>query len=280
MPARGTGRSRSNSFVGEVDVQESRVRADEQGMDPRAGRDLLQLDGHVVSPELVLVDPALAEQARGWLHRGDDTLARLERVLAARRIAASKARGLEQAQPDLPHPPKRTERAPRVLIRIALASSAAMLAAAAVLVGVRVDVKGDPAVAGPDTTAASAPTGVHTVPKPVTGSGRTAPTGTARTPKREQSRARPQATAPIGTRNFAWAPVAGASGYHVEFFLGSSLVFSTDTIRPSIALPATWRLAGRTRSLVPGEYRWYVWALVSGKRAPQATVRAELVVGA
>jgi hypothetical protein len=72
--------------------------------------------------------------------------------------------------------------------------------------------------------------------------------------------------------------VAGAGGYHVEFFLGSKKVFAADTERPEIALPPRWRFGGVERTLVPGDYRWYVWPVVSGRRAAEAVVQARLAV--
>jgi hypothetical protein len=79
-------------------------------------------------------------------------------------------------------------------------------------------------------------------------------------------------------RRFAWAPAAGASAYHIEFFRGSVQVFSANTTRPQLTVPAHWKAAGGTRSLDPGEYRWYVWTVVSGTRSSTAIVRARLVV--
>jgi hypothetical protein len=87
-----------------------------------------------------------------------------------------------------------------------------------------------------------------------------------------------RSTKPSAPRRFAWAPVDRASGYHVEFFRGAALVFSADTERPALSIPSSWSLNGRRHTLQPGEYRWYVWPLISGRRASAAVVQAKLVV--
>ena len=162
----------------------------------------------------------------------------------------------------------------------------------ALLVGVRVDLRGSPA--GADTTTNEerpAPSG----PGPVqSGSTRQAPTSSAdettssvsAPPKTKSASRSPRIkrTAPSrpkhtrAPRHFVWAPVADASGYHVEFFRGSALVFSADTKSPEIAIPASWTLRGKRYTFEPGDYRWYVWPLRSGVRASAAIVQAKLAV--
>jgi hypothetical protein len=79
-------------------------------------------------------------------------------------------------------------------------------------------------------------------------------------------------------RRFAWAPVAGADAYHVALFLGDERVFFATTLRAQLSVPARWTIAGEPRRLGPGEYRWYVWPVVSGRRAQNAVVQATLTV--
>ena len=67
-------------------------------------------------------------------------------------------------------------------------------------------------------------------------------------------------------------------GAHVEFFRGSSRVLARNTHQSQITIPAEWGFDGRRESLVPGEYRWYVWAVRGPKRATTAVVQAKLVV--
>jgi hypothetical protein len=79
---------------------------------------------------------------------------------------------------------------------------------------------------------------------------------------------------------FAWAPVDGATGYHVELFSGSSLVLATETRDAQMVLPRTWTYRGKRQRLSPGEYRWLVWAKDGSVRRSRAVVQARLVVPA
>jgi hypothetical protein len=138
-----------------------------------------------------------------------------------------------------------------------------VLAGTAFLVGSRLDGESPtaaplPAVANPQPPAASTGASEGGATKP------SAPT-------------RPPSTG-ADTRRFAWPPVAGATGYHVELFKGSALVFRNETANPEILIPRRWRFDGRRRRLEPGEYRWYVWPVVNGRRKAMAIVQAKLVV--
>jgi hypothetical protein len=84
--------------------------------------------------------------------------------------------------------------------------------------------------------------------------------------------------APAKTRRFAWAPVEGATGYHVELFRGADRVLAQDTKEPVLELGSTWRYQGREMHLTPGTYRWYVWPITQAGRASQAIVQAKLPV--
>lgn len=79
-------------------------------------------------------------------------------------------------------------------------------------------------------------------------------------------------------RRFVWAPTPGASAYHVEFFRDSHRVFVQDTRSPAVVVPRHWTYAGERRSLTSGRYTWYVWPVVSGKRAAAATVQASVSI--
>jgi hypothetical protein len=85
------------------------------------------------------------------------------------------------------------------------------------------------------------------------------------------------ATAPE-TRRFAWAPVPGATGYHVELFKGADRVLAQETKQPVLELGSTWRYEGKTVRLSPGVYRWYVWPVTNSGRATQAVVQAKLTI--
>jgi hypothetical protein len=110
------------------------------------------------------------------------------------------------------------------------------------------------------------------------------PVPTTQTPERVNetaARTRPsrQSTGvATGTRRFVWPPAVGATGYHVELFKGSVLVFRDQTKKPQIVIRSHWRFNGRTRRFQPGAYRWYVWPLLGGQRDATAIVQAKLVV--
>ena len=255
--------------------------------------------GVCITPELALVDPALADHARSWLPQPDDTLERIVRIVRANRIAASRTRqmaalgvphrGLSASDSELPMRGSLTTAHRRSVVLVGGVTAAA--AVAALLVGVRIDLQGNPAVAdtAPITEPAVDPSSstVRSRPAPLS------PTTAERRvrPGSETVRTRPP-TRPTGRnvpssprrqnvaapRRFVWAPSESASGYYVAFFRGSTLVFSAETARAEVSIPSSWTLAGRRRELEPGEYRWYVWPVVSGTRQSTAIVQAKLVV--
>jgi len=114
----------------------------------------------------------------------------------------------------------------------------------------------------PKTQASVKPKTTTTKPKAAT----TPPKKTAGTPAAGE------------TRRFAWAPVDGAVGYHVELFRGNDRVLAQDTKEPVLELAPSWRYQGRNVTLTPGEYRWYVWPVTASGRGTQAVVQAKLTV--
>lgn len=225
----------------------------------------------VLSPELALVDVALARHARMRLPAPDDTLARLDALIETSRIASLARRSMELPGGRASDVVEATRRIRRVGHRRRTAFAGGIAAGAlvfALLLGVRIDLRGSPA--GADSTS-SDEVPAATVPPASTSEGETVPQ-----PRIDPA---PRATGPEPQR-FAWAPVPDASGYHVELFRGSSKVFEAETRRPSVTVPARWSFDGRSDSLRPGDYRWYVWPLVSGRRAATAIVQARLVVPA
>jgi hypothetical protein len=109
--------------------------------------------------------------------------------------------------------------------------------------------------------------------KPKTKPTTTKPKASATPPKKTAA-----APAAAETRRFAWAPVDGAVGYHVELFRGNDRVLAKDTKEPVLELAPSWRYQGRTVTLTPGEYRWYVWPVTASGRGTQAVVQAKLTV--
>jgi len=234
-----------------------------------------------VSPELVLVDPALAGRVRSRLRQPDDTLARVETLVQASRRASLARRSAEITRPPITRavdPSRPLARTPRRSAALAGAVAAGTLVVA-LLIGVRIELGGTSAGAdttvidrAPVTSAPEAPSGgANTQPAPV----RPRP---ANKPSPQPAPVRPRPASKPSPQRFAWAPTAGASAYHVELFLDSSRVFEADTKGPTLTIPARWKFAGRTRSLQPADYRWYVWPVLSGQRAAEAIVQATLTI--
>src|SRR5919108_3250492 len=86
----------------------------------------------VISPELVLIDPALSGHARTWLPGPGDTLRRVERLVHAHRIAASRAGRAEVLGIPIAPPAIGPEGEPRTGRRVRGPSRSAALAAASV----------------------------------------------------------------------------------------------------------------------------------------------------
>jgi hypothetical protein len=254
-------------------------------------------DWEVVSPELALVDPELAQRARAQLpHPGErEALARIAALL------------------ERTHAPPRLE--PRTAIQrtrnherwLAPVLAGAALVAVLVLTDVRVEIGRTLASAdtpdAADSSTQSAPTPgpspaiepSASVALPPAPSDKPAAPGRTRAtkPPARTPIPKPRAQAPVPKREgkatprpriepqrFAWAPVADASGYHVELFRGSKKVFAADTARPALTVPRRWTYAGRPQELEPGVYRWYVWPVTAGRRAVRATVQAALTIPA
>lgn len=136
---------------------------------------------------------------------------------------------------------------------------------------------GAEATTKPKTSVASKPkTGAAAKSKPTTAR----PKPTTAKPKASTTppKKTPVAAAAAETRRFAWAPVDGAVGYHVELFRGNDRVLARDTKEPVLELAPSWRYQGRTVTLKPGEYRWYVWPVTSSGRGTEAVVQAKLTV--
>lgn len=84
------------------------------------------------------------------------------------------------------------------------------------------------------------------------------------------------------SRLLAWAPVANATAYTVEITRNGESVYTATTTTPNVRVPSQWRHAGRTITLSPGTYHWYVWPVVrSGtttRQLPAAVVASKLEI--
>jgi hypothetical protein len=222
----------------------------------------------VVSPELALIDPALAARARGSL-RTHDTLASIASRARLRYPTPSVDRHEDVARPARPRFANRR-------LRVATAASVACLATTAFLVGVRIEFDGSPA--GAESVPAASPQSSAQTASPSSAN----PTSPATT--KPPGRSKPSQASPTGRtaapQRFAWAPVPRASGYHVELFRAGEQILEADTVDPQIVIRPTWKLGLTTQRLRPGEYRWYVWPRVDGRLSSTAIVQARLVVPA
>ena len=83
-------------------------------------------------------------------------------------------------------------------------------------------------------------------------------------------------------RIVAWAPAPGAAAYDVALYEGSRRIFFERTPQTRLTLPARWRYEGRTERLDPGVYRWYVWPVAKGsdKAGRRPVVQAKLTIPA
>jgi hypothetical protein len=225
----------------------------------------------LITPELALVDPELAAIARRTLPEPDDTLSRVISVETRPPPGGHPFQGPHEVGPG-------SEQSPRWRLRLP-----ALAAAAAVVVSVTIAAVHEERAARPGAVAPPAVAlGESMSTKPTTDPGQAESQAASRPPRkpaqtsgRSAGGGRPETPR---SRSFAWAPVAGASGYSVELYRGSERVFASTARGAQIEIPATWNSGGRAHRLVPGEYRWYVWPIVAGKRAATAIVQTNLTV--
>ena len=71
---------------------------------------------------------------------------------------------------------------------------------------------------------------------------------------------------------------AEADLYDVEFFRDGKRVYSGHTAGTTIEIPAHWTYEGATHEFHAGEYRWYVWPEISGRRSSTASVQTTISI--
>lgn len=258
----------------------------------------------MVSPELALVDPELAREARKLLPDPGTTWWRDGREISS----------LAPAPIEPPAPPKSRlaagVRAAAGLVAFAGLTAGVMLAVssadgssheASPSAGLRTREEArqkTPAATQSTTTSpgsrvspkreGSETTPSSTHPKDGPGS-RTHPARKQTHPKGEpRSRKQPARTPDGGaTREhkalppLVWVPVSGAAAYRVELWRGGRKIFVARTHRPRLGLPRMWRYHGKGYRLSAGRYRWVVrpGAIRRGAvRYGRPTVLARLVI--
>ncbi len=188
-----------------------------------------------VSPELVLVDPELAERACALLPDGPGIRIAGQREtieLIPLSVPAIQAR-------------RRIRPAPAIvslIAGIAVLAGIGWFASDAVLDG-QSAVQTSPSAAAPTISSPppSAPPAAPTVARPL-----------AATPR------------------FVWPAEPRAAGYRVALFMEGRQIFEQDVTAMALQLPRSWTYEGRPYGLTKGTYRWVVWPLFgSGSKARQ-----------
>ena len=228
-----------------------------------------------ISPELALVDPELAEQARRDLPQEADQPRRVVRAASptprphAPDGGAPRALYVPRPEPTLPPGPPpsaprgaaaRPQRArwlrrPRIVV--ALLVVYALVGWVAFRIA-RHD-HGSPAAEKTPGAEAEAPRPTQLAPK--------IPSTIARTQH---------------PRTFVWLAVRGASFYEIRIFRRDVEIFEARTTEPRLTLPRTWRYGGTSHRLKPGLYRWLVLPGFGTRDRPRygaAVVSARLRVG-
>lgn len=213
-----------------------------------------------VSPELVLVDPELAVRERERLSVRLAALQPVEAEIRSPGVAEGRSPGTPAVET-----PSRSETRRRSRSLPLLVGTAAAIVVSLLLLDVRVEVGKSPASAESQTPS---PDGAALPSTP--------PVSPA--PRSPSSPLKPHPSPKLQDRRFAWAPVKQATGYRVEIHRGPTRIFARETTRPEIEIPRTWKRSGVRQTLRPGEYRWYVWPIVAGRRSTKAVVQASLSI--
>jgi hypothetical protein len=225
-----------------------------------------------ITPELALVDPELARAARALLPgpssadspsadqpMGDPTEAPPVATETAVAPVTDQAALVERLRRSLEPVPEHVP--PRRRARIGRRSAAAVVIAVVVPV---------------------AALAVHEWPAPATRQGlgqrqSTTPAGTTTTPTASSRPPRPPAAT---GETFVWVAAPKTAAYEFQLFRGGERVFRARVDEPRLELPARWRQGGRSQTLKPGSYRWYVWPISkrTKRRSSVAIVQAKLVI--
>ncbi len=239
-----------------------------------------------VSPELVLVDPRLASQARVRLPDRPEfppprppeprELAVVSAGVAASGVPTPAAAPVESVPRPLPAPPPAATEPVRPRTTAWLPRAVGLALAVAVGIGLAFDLVpsrdsrpvlqdagGEALPAGPSRSDAAAAAPPPAEPAPP-----------------EAPQPAPAPDPPEISQTFVWPQAEGSAAYEFQLFREDTLVFRSRTTEPRLVLPDTWTHAGRAERLRPGSYRWYVWPVPRGEQKPsaRALVQARLDV--
>lgn len=142
------------------------------------------------------------------------------------------------------------------------------------------------------TAPAPAPTTTppaSTAPPPAKPATKPAPTATTKKPATTAASPAPTRRTPVAPspgpvaasgQTFAWAAAPSAAAYEFQLFRGGERIFRKRVDEPRLELAGRWRQGGRSYTLAPGRYRWYVWTIsrLTKRQSKVATVQATLVV--
>jgi len=201
-----------------------------------------------VSPELVLVDPGLADRARALLP--DSPGIRMSR---RREHVEPTLLGV----PALPSP----RRSSTSMAVVALVASAL---AATTAIGWWAGRSGREAL---PTIESTPPVAAPALSSPDASPGPPPPN------------APPIGPTAVQAPRFVWPAESGSVGYRVALYQDGQQIFERDVTRSALELPKSWTYQGRPYQLTKGAYRWVVWPLVGPeKRLGRAIVSAQYVV--
>jgi hypothetical protein len=209
----------------------------------------------LLSPELALVDPELADLARERLPNGRPPVVRAapremdDYTAAPSAIAELEVeRGAMSVEEDHQSYAKPRPRRRRLLV---LAVSVLAVAAAA-----------SPIIAHEVTVLDSGVSNQAATPRLSSSARGTVAAG-------QDRRAQPVQRSALPTRVFIWPAVSRASFYKVEFFRDGRTIFEATPAAARLKFPLRWAFRGRRFRLTPGTYRWNVRAAFGPRSHPR-----------
>jgi hypothetical protein len=209
----------------------------------------------LLSPELALVDPQLADLARERLPAGRPPVVRAApremdyHTAAPSAIAEIEAElGSMSADEDRQSHARPRRRGRRLLV---LAVSVLAVAAAAF-----------PIIAHEVTVLDSGGSDQASTPRQSMSAQGTAAAGNDR-------QAQSMQRSDLPTRTFIWPAVSRARFYKVQFFRGGRTIFEASPAVPRLEFPLRWAFRGRHFRLTPGTYRWKVRAAFGPRSRPR-----------